>query len=882
MDQPVKRRIEELRGLIRRHLKLKEWSKKVKECPDSTKNSIDQADNLIKVLNNEIEDFRAEMYTLMAQVTVSNVDDNVSILNQSTSSPQSIEFSNQLIDNYKKELAFEQDIKSGAQKMIEANKEKMEVVNNDLLLLYHDSIVKIEYLRMLILKEKQRQKNELYYGSSCEPPPPQSMDSDGFTQPKFMELSADKIKTRIQNARQMIKGALDIEEQKNPQKGGQFAKSFSFRNFSLKDENDRLSFRGIISNVKNSPPSSNTQATDLIHYLRQSIIIYERWLKKNSQNQSVEINDEINLFNQYSKNAVVSGCLRIKFLGVVDLDNDLIKDSRACSVEKNKISSCSSLFSSDPDPNVPKIYLEAWLDQRLVYSSPSCIWSKFCFDSKAFEYNLLKNKDIEFVVKSSTSNVMVGLTTVPLLGFLDGEKYKLKIPLFPQGFVFCKAQYFMPKPRKARVVRQKQIFFKSRAILTNGQICDIKYLDMLKNLRLDKQIGGFTAPKQFSIDRIDETPRIQTYHDNIVKASVAIDEIPRAESPYSTGGKAEPQGIGQRTSSFNKLNIHCFKMKNVLGEGHFGKVILAEMIQSNELYAIKAITKQSIVDNNDFEMLSVEKRILMLSSTFKHPFLLHMLGCFPTEHHVCYALEYIQGGDLLAHVNIKIFNQPRAVFYTSCLLLALEFLHKNGIMYRDLKLDNVLMMPDGYIKLGDFGLSKPNMWHDVKTYTFCGTPEFIAPEVLSERGYTRSVDWWELGILMYEMMVGEAPFDGEDQDEIFDAITSNELKQPHSVSKTSWDIIEKLLKKNPDIRLGSTEEDADAIKRHPFFNGVNFDDIYDKKLKPEYLPVFKNGQMTFVEPEFSRLSPTLDPPESVTNFSPSESKYFDSFYYSAF
>lgn len=125
------------------------------------------------------------------------------------------------------------------------------------------------------------------------------------------------------------------------------------------------------------------------------------------------------------------------------------------------------------------------------------------------------------------------------------------------------------------------------------------------------------------------------------------------------------------------------------------------------------------------------------------------------QQHVCFVMEYAAGGDLMMHIHTDVFLEPRAVFYAACVVLGLQYLHENKIIYRDLKLDNLLLDTDGYVKIADFGLCKEGMGFGDRTGTFCGTPEFLAPEVLTETSYTRAVDWWGLGVLIFEMLVGE-------------------------------------------------------------------------------------------------------------------------------
>lgn len=184
--------------------------------------------------------------------------------------------------------------------------------------------------------------------------------------------------------------------------------------------------------------------------------------------------------------------------------------------------------------------------------------------------------------------------------------------------------------------------------------------------------------------------------------------------------------------------------------------------------------KGDIIARDEVESLLSEKRIFEVANTMRHPFLVNLFACFQTEvnrlichycpiaklsHkfqlHVCFVMEYAAGGDLMMHIHTDVFTEPRAVFYAACVVLGLQYLHESKIIYRDLKLDNLLLDTEGYVKIADFGLCKEGMGFGDRTGTFCGTPEFLAPEVLTETSYTRAVDWWGLGVLIFEMLVGE-------------------------------------------------------------------------------------------------------------------------------
>ncbi|KAG8926752.1 Serine/threonine kinase [Tulasnella sp. 419] len=309
-----------------------------------------------------------------------------------------------------------------------------------------------------------------------------------------------------------------------------------------------------------------------------------------------------------------------------------------------------------------------------------------------------------------------------------------------------------------------------------------------------------------------------------------------------------------------KVGLDDFNFLAVLGKGNFGKVMLAEEKKSNGLYAIKVLKKEFIIDNDEVESTRSEKRVFLAAARERHPFLLGLHSCFQTETRIYFVMEYVSGGDLMLHIQRKQFSLRQAKFYAAEVLLALEYFHANGIIYRDLKLDNILLTLDGHVKVADYGLCKEEMWYGSTTSTFCGTPEFMAPEILLEQKYGRAVDWWAFGVLTYEMLLGQSPFRGDDEDEIFDAILEDEPLYPITMPRDAVSILQKLLTRDPARRLGSGKMDAEEIKRHAFFKDTNWDDVLNKRIPPPYYPTITSAADTSnFDTEFTREQPTLTP-----------------------
>ncbi|XP_025936062.1 protein kinase C delta type isoform X2 [Apteryx mantelli] len=291
-----------------------------------------------------------------------------------------------------------------------------------------------------------------------------------------------------------------------------------------------------------------------------------------------------------------------------------------------------------------------------------------------------------------------------------------------------------------------------------------------------------------------------------------------------------------RIASRRKFNIDSFVFHKVLGKGSFGKVLLAELKGKNEFFAIKALKKDVVLIDDDVECTMVEKRVLALA--WENPFLTHLYCTFQTKDHLFFVMEFLNGGDLMFHIQDKgRFDLYRATFYGAEILCGLQFLHSKGIIYRDLKLDNVMLDKEGHIKIADFGMCKENVVGENKASTFCGTPDYIAPEILQGLRYTFSVDWWSFGVLLYEMLIGQSPFHGDDEDELFESIRVDTPHYPRWITKESKDILEKLFERDPTRRLGVTGN----IRDHSFFKTINWAALEKREVDPPFRPKVKSA-----------------------------------------
>ncbi|KAG1663103.1 hypothetical protein FOA52_010506 [Chlamydomonas sp. UWO 241] len=311
--------------------------------------------------------------------------------------------------------------------------------------------------------------------------------------------------------------------------------------------------------------------------------------------------------------------------------------------------------------------------------------------------------------------------------------------------------------------------------------------------------------------------------------------------PRAMLGRTSVDGTGGSNTPRSRHPVHFkdLKLHRIVGTGQFGLVRLVSDTQSTGVYALKVMHKAPIVEGKQIEHITNERRILGLAS--ESPFCVKLVAAYQDARSLYLLQEWVPGGELFHHLDVEgSFNEHTAVFYAANVVLAFEFLHGQGVIYRDLKPENLLLDARGYLKMADFGFAKAI--GDGKTYTICGTPDYQAPEVILKRGATKAVDYWGLGVLIFEMLVGDPPFKSLTGDpwDTFRRALSGRFFVPNFISDTASDVIFKLLQVNPDKRLGSGPAGIEDIKSHPFFASVDWKTLATKKGKAPFKPKVRN------------------------------------------
>ncbi|KAI9679615.1 MAG: camp-dependent protein kinase catalytic subunit [Trizodia sp. TS-e1964] len=286
-----------------------------------------------------------------------------------------------------------------------------------------------------------------------------------------------------------------------------------------------------------------------------------------------------------------------------------------------------------------------------------------------------------------------------------------------------------------------------------------------------------------------------------------------------------------------KYSLSDFTIQRTLGTGSFGRVHLVQSRHNQRFYAVKVLKKQQVVKMKQIEHTNDERKMLQL---VKHPFLITLWGTFQDSKNLYMVMDFVEGGELFSLLRkSQRFPNPVAKFYAAEVTLALEYLHSMHIIYRDLKPENLLLDRHGHLKITDFGFAKevPD-----NTWTLCGTPDYLAPEVVSSKGYNKSVDWWSLGILIFEMLCGFTPFwDGGSPMKIYENILKGRVKYPPYIHPDAQDLLQQLITHDLTKRLGNLHGGSKDVMNHPWFAEVTWERLGKKDIDAPYVPPVRGG-----------------------------------------
>lgn len=315
----------------------------------------------------------------------------------------------------------------------------------------------------------------------------------------------------------------------------------------------------------------------------------------------------------------------------------------------------------------------------------------------------------------------------------------------------------------------------------------------------------------------------------------AKDDMNVANIVNPAGGAVESKNQPRQTKG--KYTLTDFKIERTLGTGSFGRVHLVQSKHNQRYYAVKVLKKAQVVKMKQIEHTNDERKMLQ---RVKHPFLITLWGTFQDSKNLYMVMDFIEGGELFSLLRkSQRFPNPVAKFYAAEVTLALEYLHAQNIIYRDLKPENLLLDRHGHVKITDFGFAKdvPDI-----TWTLCGTPDYLAPEVVASKGYNKSVDWWSLGILIFEMLCGFTPFwDGGSPVKIYENILKGRVKYPPYIHHDAQDLLVQLITSDLTKRLGNLHGGPADIKNHAWFAEVTWERLVKKDIDAPYVPPVKGG-----------------------------------------
>ncbi|XP_059406629.1 serine/threonine-protein kinase N2-like isoform X1 [Carassius carassius] len=919
MDPEFQQRVEDaialLRQEIQRELKIKEAAERLRRAVTNRKNAAD-VDGQLRASSRKLEQLHWELQELNAHAMASQKD----TITDDATSPDPChweEITSPLgsrVCTLKKQLTMELKVKQGAENIIQtyANSSvKDRKMLSSAQQMLQDSKTKIELLRMQIVKVTQAREGER------ETTQPEGRPSETISP---LELRVEELRHHLKIEAAVAEGAKNVVKQLGGRKV-QDRRALAEAQARLQESSQKLDLlRLSLEQRLGELPHDHPKRAAIKEELTVGSSPVVGW-------QRDRLHSSSSASSSLFKPASLTGRLDVRLMGCQDLLESVPGRCRVSNMSSAPGSpseskslrmktGLSTRSMNDKTTKTDELSLEISavlkVDNKIVGRTHWRLLSKEAWN-QSFSIELERSRELEIAVYWRDWRSMCAVKFLRLEDFLDNQRHGMCLYLEPQGTLFTEVRFNNPViERHPKLQRQKRIFPKEKGknflraaqmnmnFATWGRLmmsvlppCNSTVTAMSPPLHGSEPMSPPTVSTppssgdsavvklNFSEERPAGPPRLQLVQNPTTDASLSGTpaRVNSSEDNQVLKGRPVSKPTSQRKAGMQMEDFNCI---SVLGRGHFGKVLLAVFRRTGKLYAIKALKKGDVVTRDEVDSLMCEKRIFETVNVSHHPFLVNLYGCFQTSDHVCFVMEYSPGGDLMTHIHNNVFSEQQARFYSACVLLGLEFLHQNRIVYRDLKLDNLLMDSDGFVRIADFGLCKEGMGHGDRTSTFCGTPEFLAPEVLTDSTYTRAVDWWGLGVLIYEMLVGESPFPGDDEEEVFDSIVNDEVRYPRFLSPESVSIIQKLLQKNPGKRLGAGEQDANEVKRHRFFQGIDWEALLAKRVKPPFLPSVKApADVSNFDEEFTRLKPVLTPPQTPVFLTAEQQEVFADFDFSA-
>uniref|UniRef100_A0A669Q6B4 Serine/threonine-protein kinase N3 n=1 Tax=Phasianus colchicus TaxID=9054 RepID=A0A669Q6B4_PHACC len=881
-----------LRRAIQKELKIKEGAENLRKATTDRKN-LAHIEHVLKSSNRKLEQLHWELQELNARIVITGKEDNKTVCTDGSLSPDPCLWERnpdpmaRKVEALKKQLHVEMKVKQGAENMIQmyssaTSKERKLLATAKQML--QDSKTKIEIIRMHIVKVSQI----VYFDPHC------------ILSPKY-PLRIEELRHRLRIEAAVAEGAKNVLKIL----GGSRVQDRKFlaeaqgrlQESSQKIDLLRLSLERQLSGLSPDHPKRALIKQELVN------------------TSSLGAQHGIIQPTSVIKPTALTGTLEVRLMGCQDLLENVPGRSRMAGSSPicgspGDLKSFSltrvglgihGLFNPHfllcPD----EVLAVLKVDNKVVGQTNWGPVNNQAWD-QSFVIELDRSRELEISIYWRDWRELCAVKFLRLDDFLDNERHGMCLLLEPQGMLFAEVMFCNPViERKPKLQRQKRIFPKQkgkeflRAPQMNISVAAWGRL-MMSFLPPCSSISTLSPPLHDSMHADFSPVPLQNHVNSITKLNRISAKVAGVHLAFCCTELLPLTQIHTRLHSVSASFVYClsksclfvfrkgavhledFHCIAMLGRGHFGKVLLAQYKATGKLYAIKALKKKDIIRRDEIDSLNCEKRIFEVVNSSDHPFLVNMFACFQTPHHACFVMEYTPGGDLMMRIHEDVFPERTAQFYTACVVLGLQFLHEKKIVYRDLKLDNLLLDAEGFVKIADFGLCKEGIGFGDRTNTFCGTPEFLAPEVLTDISYTRAVDWWGLGVLIYEMLVGESPFPGDDEEEVFDSIVNDEVQYPRFLSSEALSIIRKLLRKCPERRLGAGEKDAEEIKIQPFFKEMDWDALYARTLKPPFVPTLKDPtDISNFDEEFTSQKPILTPPEEVALLTRKEQAVFKDF-----